>query len=195
MPSLAAGKPAPGRRPTSTRPRQKLAPAPPFHCAPGCLGLKGVTDSVLIQANTGSDGLRGVVAIGASAGGVAALPSLAAGLSLDRQAHPTAESPPCPDGIGSLVSLGGGSFRCRDGHACTRDALLAARNDEVENALWVELRSLQEKAKLARQLADTVDHGLFFQRYISLAGEAERALIVLSQRLAVSDPRRSDLGG
>jgi two-component system, chemotaxis family, protein-glutamate methylesterase/glutaminase len=101
----------------------------------------------------------------------------------------------CPDCNGSLVALGGGSFRCRVGHAWTRDALLAARDDEVENALWVALRSLQEKAKLARQLAETVDHGLLFERYISLAEEAERALSVLSQRLAVSVPRRGDGGG
>ena len=101
----------------------------------------------------------------------------------------------CPDCNGSLVALGGGSFRCRVGHAWTRDALLAARDDEVENALWVALRSLQEKAKLARQLAETVDHLLLFQRCISLAEDAERALSVLSQRLAVSGPRRSDVGG
>jgi len=54
----------------------------------------------------------------------------------------------CPDCNGSLVALGGGSFRCRVGHAWTRDALLAARDDEVENALWVALRSLHEKAKI-----------------------------------------------
>ena len=149
----------------------------------------------MIQANTGSDGLRGVVAIGASAVGVEALSNLAAGLSPDRQAHPTAESPACPDCDGSLVSLGGGSIRCRVGHAWKRDALLAARGDEVENALRVALRALQEKAKSARQLADTADHGPLFQRYISLAEEAERALSMLSQRLAVSDPRRSDLDG
>ena len=83
MPSLAAVKPTPGRRQTSTRPKQKLAPAPPIHCAPGCLGFKGVTVGVVIQANTGSDGLRGVVAIGASAWGVEALSNLAAGLSPD----------------------------------------------------------------------------------------------------------------
>jgi two-component system, chemotaxis family, protein-glutamate methylesterase/glutaminase len=101
----------------------------------------------------------------------------------------------CPDCNGSLVALGGGSFRCRVGHAWTRDALLAARDDEVENALWVALRSLQEKAKLARHLAKTVDHGLLFQRYNSLAEEAERALSVLSQRLSVSGARPGDADG
>jgi two-component system, chemotaxis family, protein-glutamate methylesterase/glutaminase len=101
----------------------------------------------------------------------------------------------CPDCNGSLVALGRGSFRCRVGHAWTRDALLAARDDEVETALWIALRSLKEKAKLARQLAETVGHGLLFERYISLAEETERALSVLSERLAVSSPRPGDLGG
>ena len=100
----------------------------------------------------------------------------------------------CPDCNGSLVALGGGSFRCRVGHAWTRDALLAARDDEVENALWVALRSLQEKAKLARQLADTVDHGLISALEL-LAAEAERALTVLSQRLSASGARPGDADG
>lgn len=113
----------------------------------------------------------------------------------DAQQLGTASGYTCPDCNGSLVSLGGGSFRCRVGHAWTRDALLAARDDEVENALWVALRSLQEKAKLARHLAETVDHGLVFQRYISLAEEAERALRVLSQRLPASSQGPGDRGG
>lgn len=101
----------------------------------------------------------------------------------------------CPDCNGSLVSLGGGSFRCRVGHAWTRDALLAARDDEVENALWIALRSLQEKAKLARQLAETVGHGMLFDRYNSLAEEAESALSVLSQRLSASGSRFGGTSG
>jgi two-component system chemotaxis response regulator CheB len=101
----------------------------------------------------------------------------------------------CPDCNGSLVSLDGGSFRCRVGHAWTRDALLSARDGEVETALWIALRSLKEKAKLARQLAETVGHGLMFERYVSLAEEAERALSVLSERLSVSGPRPGDFGG
>ncbi len=101
----------------------------------------------------------------------------------------------CPDCDGSLAALGGGSFRCHVGHAWTRDALLAARDGEIENALWIALRSLQEKAKLARQLADTVEHGLLFERYTSLAEEAERALSVLSRRLSASGARPGDVGG
>ncbi len=101
----------------------------------------------------------------------------------------------CPDCNGSLVALGGSSFRCRVGHAWTRDALLAARDDEVDNALWVAMRSLEEKA-MATQLADTIDHGLLFERYIvSLTEEAEGALSVLSQRLSASGTRTSGAGG
>jgi two-component system, chemotaxis family, protein-glutamate methylesterase/glutaminase len=94
----------------------------------------------------------------------------------------------CPDCNGSLVSVGEGHFRCRVGHAWTPDALLTARDDEVEGALWVALRSLQEKAKLARQLADKTGPGLLFRHYSALAAESERALAVLSERLAAHGP-------
>jgi two-component system chemotaxis response regulator CheB len=101
----------------------------------------------------------------------------------------------CPDCNGSLVSIGLGNFRCRVGHAWTPDALLAARDDEVEDALWVALRSLQEKANLARKLAGNVGRGPLFQRYSALAEESERALTVLSERLSAGGAGPGDVGG
>lgn len=101
----------------------------------------------------------------------------------------------CPDCNGSLVALGEEHFRCRVGHAWTPDSLLAARDTEVEGALWVALRSLKEKSKLARQLADNVGHGPLFHRYTALAEETEGALSVLSERLASSGPRPGQIGG
>ncbi|WP_372511052.1 chemotaxis protein CheB [Mycobacterium angelicum] len=101
----------------------------------------------------------------------------------------------CPDCNGSLVVVGERNFRCRVGHAWTADALLAARDSEVEGALWVALRSLQEKARLSRQLAEKTGPGMLFQRYTALAEETERALSVLSERLAASGPRRGGAVG
>ena len=101
----------------------------------------------------------------------------------------------CPDCNGSLISISEGHFRCRVGHAWTADALLDARDDEIEGALWVALRSLQEKAKLARQMADEAGPGLIFRHYSTVSEESERSLSVLSDRLAATGPGRRDVGG
>ncbi|QLL07174.1 chemotaxis protein CheB [Mycobacterium vicinigordonae] len=90
----------------------------------------------------------------------------------------------CPDCNGSLAILGEDNFRCRVGHAWTPDSLLAARDGEVESALWVALRGLQEKARLARRLAEKAKDELLLKRYSALAEEAEGAFTVLSERLA-----------
>lgn len=101
----------------------------------------------------------------------------------------------CPDCNGSLVSVGEGHYRCRVGHAWTADALLAARDDEIEGALWVALRSLQEKAKLARKMADRAGSGMVRRHYTGLAEETEGAMAVLSERLSHAGPRPGDSGG
>lgn len=110
--------------------------------------------------------------------------------SFDSQELGPASGYTCPDCNGSLAAIGDGHFRCRVGHAWTADALLSARDREVEGALWVALRSLQEKAKLARQLADTVGPGPLHRRYSAQADETERALHVLGERLtSMTDPQ------
>lgn len=101
----------------------------------------------------------------------------------------------CPDCNGSLASVSEGNFRCRVGHAWTSDALLRARDEEVEGALWIALRSLQEKAKLSRRLADKAGPGLVSRRYVEIATEAEHAVAVLSERLAGASRHAEDLGG
>ncbi|AGB25505.1 chemotaxis response regulator containing a CheY-like receiver domain and a methylesterase domain [Mycobacterium sp. JS623] len=89
----------------------------------------------------------------------------------------------CPDCNGSLMTLSDTSYRCRVGHAWTADALLEARHDEVEGAVWVALRSLKEKANLSRRMAQKVGPGTLFDRYNKVADEAERAMTVLGERL------------
>lgn len=100
----------------------------------------------------------------------------------------------CPDCNGSLITITEGHFRCQVGHAWTADALLTARDAEVESALWVALRSLREKAKLARRLAEKAGPGLLARHYSGLAEESERALAVLSDRLGANAPHHGDAG-
>lgn len=95
----------------------------------------------------------------------------------------------CPDCNGSLVSISEGNFRCQVGHAWTAEALLNAPDDEVDDAMWIALRSL-EKAKLARDMANRVGPGRLCRRYTSVAEETERALTVLSDRLSAGGSPR-----
>lgn len=90
----------------------------------------------------------------------------------------------CPDCNGNLVAVSNGNYRCQVGHAWSADALLRAREKEVDGALWVAVRSLQEKAKLSRRLADQVAPGILSERYTALAEEAEQAMSILSHRLS-----------
>jgi two-component system, chemotaxis family, protein-glutamate methylesterase/glutaminase len=92
----------------------------------------------------------------------------------------------CPDCGGSLMVTTQNSFRCRVGHAWTGEALLQARDDEVEQAIWIALRSLQEKARLARKMADNVGPGVLGRRYSEAADEAEHAMSVIGDRLSGS---------
>jgi two-component system chemotaxis response regulator CheB len=43
----------------------------------------------------------------------------------------------CPDCNGSLITVSDRNYRCHVGHAWTADALLRARNEEVDGALWI----------------------------------------------------------
>lgn len=62
----------------------------------------------------------------------------------------------CPDCNGVLWEMGDGAsiwFRCRIGHAYGGDALLAAKADELEAALWSAVNTMEERAELSERLA------------------------------------------
>lgn len=100
----------------------------------------------------------------------------------------------CPDCNGSLVSVSEGNFRCQVGHAWTAEALLGARDTELEGAMWIAVRSLQEKARLARDMAGKAGTGLLHRRYTAIADEAERALALLSDRLSTTAQQEGEAG-
>ncbi|ARV59067.1 chemotaxis protein CheB [Nostocales cyanobacterium HT-58-2] len=63
----------------------------------------------------------------------------------------------CPDCGGTLWDLSEGHllrFRCRTGHAFSAETLRAKQSESLEDALWVALRALEEKASLSHRMAE-----------------------------------------
>ncbi len=68
----------------------------------------------------------------------------------------------CPECNGSLWKVteeGLTRYRCRVGHAYTERALLDAKAESVESALWAALRALEESASVERRAAERTGHG------------------------------------
>jgi two-component system chemotaxis response regulator CheB len=63
----------------------------------------------------------------------------------------------CPECHGVLWEMdehGLLRFRCRVGHVYSPESMVAAQIDEVDRALWIALRTLEERAALAHRLAE-----------------------------------------
>jgi two-component system chemotaxis response regulator CheB len=104
----------------------------------------------------------------------------------------------CPDCHGALFEFDDGSllrFRCRVGHAWSPESLVAQQTAELESALWMALRNLEEKSALSRRLATRAferGHQLTADHLVQEADEAVRAAELLRElivRMATeSDP-------
>jgi two-component system, chemotaxis family, protein-glutamate methylesterase/glutaminase len=95
----------------------------------------------------------------------------------------------CPDCHGSLFTIDDElpRFRCRVGHAWSIQSLMAEHRTAVEGALWMALRTLEEKAALCIDMSDRVRAGgavISAQRFADQAAEARRAAELLRGLLA-----------
>jgi two-component system chemotaxis response regulator CheB len=101
----------------------------------------------------------------------------------------------CPECSGVLREVREGDvlrFRCRVGHAYTSQTMLEAQGETVEAALWVAVRSLEERSLLLDKLAETArgrGHdgvaALFNDRSVALARDVRvlRELIARGRAL------------
>ena len=65
----------------------------------------------------------------------------------------------CPECGGALWQADAGTlirFRCHTGHTMSGDSLFVGQAENVEKSLWHAARSLRDKARLARQLANNM---------------------------------------
>lgn len=83
--------------------------------------------------------------------------------------------PECRGAIREIEDVGVRRYRCRVGHAYTRETLVSAKDQAVEEALWLALQTLQERAQMLGTMAER-DRRRGWERSASnIDGRAEEA--------------------
>ncbi|CAO3381927.1 chemotaxis protein CheB [Azospirillum argentinense] len=96
----------------------------------------------------------------------------------------------CPDCGGNLVEIEDGPllrFRCKVGHAYGPATLAEAHRESIEQAIWVALRTHQDRAIMFRRLADRArehGHAAVEAHWTKSAREAERTVAMLKEVLS-----------
>ena len=99
----------------------------------------------------------------------------------------------CPDCNGVLWQIQDGGlerYRCRVGHAWSPESLLTQQSEALEAALWIALRTLEERAALARRLAEPArrrGYSITATRFEEQAAEAQQAARLLRDLLLHRD--------
>lgn len=105
----------------------------------------------------------------------------------DRPGQPSGFS--CPDCNGVLFEIRDGElvrYRCRVGHAWSAESLLGEQAGQLEGALWMALRGLEEKAALSRTMSARArgrGNETTAQRYDEQGREAAHAAALIRSML------------
>jgi two-component system chemotaxis response regulator CheB len=92
----------------------------------------------------------------------------------------TPSSLTCPECHGPLWEMNDRSlvrFRCRTGHAFTAESMLSGQAEAVEDALWLAINTLEERALVSDRLAADArnrQHSLMAARFAENAQEARQ---------------------
>jgi two-component system chemotaxis response regulator CheB len=119
------------------------------------------------------------------------------GFALGRGTETPEEVPPgvvsdqtCPTCGGTLWERSEGEgplrYRCRVGHAWSAESLFARNAGALEDALWTALRALQERAGLARRLADDArarGRAMTAAHFEASADDADRRAAIVTRAL------------
>jgi len=103
--------------------------------------------------------------------------------SKDRPGTPSGFA--CPDCGGALWELKKDNllrFRCRVGHAFSAKTLLAQQSEQLEEALWIALRALEESSALAQRMARRArerNHATSAERFEEQSRDAENRAALL----------------
>lgn len=106
----------------------------------------------------------------------------------DRPGRPSGFA--CPDCHGALFEITEGTllrYRCRVGHAWSAESLVARQTVDLESALWMALRSLEEKAALSLAMGDRAEgrgHPLTSYRFSESAEETLKAAELVRDLIA-----------
>ncbi|MEU4620033.1 chemotaxis protein CheB [Actinoplanes sp. NPDC023801] len=104
----------------------------------------------------------------------------------------------CPDCLGGMYVVRSGlaaHYVCHVGHSYSPQSLLAARNENAEEAIWTAVSALQEKAMILEELvrqSEASGDGAAAETFRAEAGRAGQAAAVLQEQVSRPAGTRGD---